>query len=96
MDRWDRKLSFFGKISEAVPLRGLLWGTGVDSAHSWIGDEVDGRKLPVAGDANGGGLCGATYLGRWAWDRDLFLGVFEKDWGSSFLKWATMACRLGK
>jgi hypothetical protein len=77
-------------------MRGLLWGTGVDSAYSSSGDEVDGGKLPVAGNADGGGLCGATYLGGWAWNGNLFLGVFEKDWGSCFLRWVTVACRVGK
>lgn len=96
MGRWDGELSYFGKISEALPMRGLLWGTGIDSAYSWSGDEVDGGKLPVAGDADGGGLCGPTYLGRWAWDGDLFLGIFEKDWGNWFLSWVTVACRVGR
>jgi hypothetical protein len=91
MGGWDGELSFFGKISEALPLCGLLWGAGVDSAHSWLGDEVDGREFSVTGDANGGGLCGATYLGGWAWNGNLFLGVFEKDWGSCFLRWAAVA-----
>jgi hypothetical protein len=77
-------------------MRGLLWGTGVDSAYSSSGDEVDGGKLPVAGNADGGGLCGATYLGGWAWNGNLFLGVFDKDWGSCFLRWVTVACRVGK
>ena len=77
-------------------MRGLLWGTGVDSAYSSSGDKVDGGKLPVAGNADGGGLRGATYLGGWAWNGNLFLGVFEKDWGSCFLRWVTVACRVGK
>jgi len=90
MGGWNGDLSFFGKISETLPLCGLLWGTRFDSAYSWSGDEVDGGKLPVAGDADGGGLCSTTNLGRWAWDGNLFLGVFEKDWGSCFLRWATV------
>ena len=93
MGRWDGELSFFGKISETLPLCGLLWRTGVDSACSWSGDEVDGREFSVTGDAKGGGLCGATYLGGWAWNGNLFLGVFKKDWGSCFLSLATVDCR---
>ena len=92
----DGELSFFGKISKTLPLCGLLWGTGADSAHSWSGDEVDGGEFPVAGDADGGGLRSATYLGGWAWNGNLFLGVFEKNWGGCFLKLATVNCRFGK
>lgn len=92
----DGELSFFGKISKTLPLCGLLWGTRADSAHSWIGDKVDGGEFPVAGDADGGGLRGATYLGGWAWNGNLFLGVFEKNWGGCFLKLATVNCRFGK
>jgi len=92
----DGELSFFGKISKTLPLCGLLWGTRADSAHSWIGNKVDGGEFPVAGDADGGGLRSATYLGGWAWNGNLFLGVFEKNWGGCFLKLATVNCRFGK
>jgi hypothetical protein len=92
----DGELSFFGKISKTLPLCGLLWGTRADSAHSWIGDKVDGGEFPVAGDADGGGLRSATYLGGWAWNGNLFMGVFEKNWGGCFLKLATVNCPFGK
>jgi len=93
MGGWDGELSLFGKISEALPLCGLLWGAWVDSAYSSSGDEVDGGEFPVAGDADGGWLRSATYLGGWAWNGNLFLGVFEKNWGGCFLKLATVDCR---
>ena len=92
----DGELSFFGEISKTLPLCGLLWGTGADPAHSWSGDKVDGGEFPVAGDADGGGLRSATYLGGWAWNGNLFMGVFEKNWGGCFLKLATVNCRFEK
>jgi len=96
MGGWDGELLFFGKISEVLPLCGLLRGTGVDSTHSWIGNEVDGGEFSAPGDADDRGVCDTTYLGRWAWNGDLFLGVFKKNWGSCFLRWGTVACRVGK
>lgn len=71
----DGELSFFGKISKTLPLCGLLWGTGADSAHSWSGDKVDGGEFPVAGDADGGG-----YAVQPTWEDGHGTGIYSWEY----------------
>jgi len=96
MGGWDGALFFFGKISQTLSLCGLLWGAGVDSPHPGSGNQVDGGQFPVAGDADGGGVCGATHVGGWARDGNLLLGLFEEDCRSFAVRWAAASWRFGQ
>ncbi len=62
-----------------MSLCGVLRGAGVDETDPRGRGKVNGRKLPVKGNAAGGGVCDPTDVGGRARHGDLFVGVFAKD-----------------
>lgn len=60
-------------------MRGLRGGTGFDEVGAWIWAKVNGGKFSFTRPAESGGLCGAADVGGWAWNRNLFLGIFGEN-----------------
>ena len=63
-----------------MPLCGVLRGAGVNEGFTWGWGQVNGGKFPVERNADGRRVCDPADLGGWARHRNLFVGVFEKNY----------------
>ena len=76
-----------------MSLCGLLRGTGVDEAYPRDRGQVEAGKFSAEGNADGGGIRHPADVGGRSRDGDLFLGVFKKGCGQSFVGRFGMAAR---
>ena len=86
MAGWKGKLSGAGGVEKELPLRSLCRGTWVDAIGARIGPEVHGGEFSFKGNAESGGICDSTDVGRWAWDRNLFVGLLAKNCTARLMK----------
>jgi hypothetical protein len=64
-----------------VSLRSVLRGAGADKTNPMDRGQVEGGKFSAEGNADGRGVCDPAYLGGWARDGDLFVGILKKNHG---------------
>ena len=67
-----------------MPVCGVLWGAGIDETYSWDREQVEGGKFSAQGNADRGRIRHPADLGGWPRHRNLFLGVFEEDFGLAY------------